>query len=212
MAAPVRQLWPIKTGQIGRSTPATSVKLLHCQKQSVEVGLSESALDNLKQFDLFKFVQVAAYASLSRSHIGRERCLTGEACVVTPSVFEQHCISELRADGDISFGQYEIRNLRKAVASNGIRADNFDVPLFENVPDVAVASCIHEHIVHDEILGRPLIPYCACDMSEYSTFVVGWGSGDPSSGASKRCNPPINTLVSRLRSVSSLICKSLVLI
>jgi hypothetical protein len=52
-----------------------------------------------------------------------------------------------------------------------------------------------------------LLPYLAVIVELYaSSDLGGCGSGERSIGAIKRCKPPIRTLVSRLRSVSSLIC------
>ena len=182
MAVQGRQGWPVQTGQIGRSASATCGLLLHGEEQPVQVGFTQASLDDFQEARLFQFLQVPPDTAFARSHIVGKFCLAGKAGVVAPCIFQQHCVGELRANGNVGFGEDEIRNLCKPVTRGEISADNFDVALFlfEDVADVPCRVEFHMlsllYAVRDEgaVAYPPFLRCARVKMPSKFKFETEW--------------------------------------
>jgi hypothetical protein len=128
---------PFKTGNICRSGSASRARL-HREIELIQVRLPKPTLLNFKKASAFKFFEIRANAALSSAHIIGEFDLSWKARIVTPRVFQEHGIRQLRSNGEFLFCQNEIRDLREALTRNRIGSNELDVSLFEEVAYVAV--------------------------------------------------------------------------
>jgi len=111
--------------------------------QPVQVGLPKAALLDLQQFGRLKLLEVGADAAIGGPHILGELDLPRKAGVIAPGVLKEHRIGELGADGDVLFGEDEIRDLGEAMTRREIGADDLNVALSEDVADVPAFCVLH---------------------------------------------------------------------
>ena len=138
-AAPERLTLPFQSGKICRSG-AASLCILDSEMQPVEVGLAEAPLFDLQQLHGFQLFEIRANAAFGCTHVLCEPNLSGKAGVVIPCVLEKHRVSELSADGDIFFGENEVRDLSEAMTGCKIGTNDFDIAFSENVADLAAIA------------------------------------------------------------------------
>jgi len=108
-----------------------------CKVQFVEVRFSEAASFDLQEISIFQLFDPSNDGSLPCAHVVGQCLLPWETMIVLPSVFQEHCVGQLRTHTDLLADQYEVWDLCKTTTvGDDIPAFENDVSVPENLSDV----------------------------------------------------------------------------
>jgi hypothetical protein len=171
--------------------------------QCVDIGLALAPPRNGEEAIAFERLEVFSDVRFVQPHVLGEPLLAGKAVVVLPRVAQEHGEREFVTGAEVFRLEEKIRDLSESATRGDIGTLEDYVPLsFYDVADGAHLPELHAVIIRGDWSAPPAYPLCTSSPLATS---LSRSVDRPSSGVSIFCSPAIRWLVSRARSVRSLI-------